>query len=235
MKYIADDSYSFDELKNTSLAEGLPVSQEVVGGGRLEKPSAPLASPARGGREAAAAPVQHTAAATDARALETVREQLKQVTRSPGNELRQRPLAINGVAYDPYDPPKLYVSRDGHREYRGGTKLSGAAASRGQEARARVGTATSNDRDVEYAERYWAKQSPQVRDARRNAMRESLRTDAAAGAISVFVARDGITEDDKAHLSAIRIEAAALGYDLGPFAFNKRAGTATATLRQTRP
>lgn len=41
----------------------------------------------------------------------------------PGGKLEPKPVVIEGVAYDPFDPPKLLRQPDGTTTWIGGTKL----------------------------------------------------------------------------------------------------------------
>src|SRR3989344_5799569 len=60
-------------------------------------------------------------------AIEKARASIARRTRRvnlPGKEYKPRPIRINGIDYDPFSPPKLFINPDGSTEYRGGRKLN---------------------------------------------------------------------------------------------------------------
>jgi hypothetical protein len=131
----------------------------------------------------------------------------------PGGPLRERPLEINGVFYDPFHPPKLIQTPDGRQEYRGGRVL---------------------DKDEAYSMLFWQKDQP---PGLREAMEQSLDTAIQKGVFSTFVGGterpDGgfeFDQDSKEKLSAYRILARERKYQIGPFRYLHGSGTAQATI-----
>jgi len=79
------------------------------------------------------------------------------------------------------------------------------------------------DKDSVYAERFWDKQSPTVRDGLREAMVQGIKSASESGTMGIFVNPTGLTERDKEKLSAYRLLAGELGFKVGKFTFNKNA------------
>lgn len=61
-------------------------------------------------------------------------------------------------------------------------------------------------------------------------MRETLEKAAIEGNLSIFVDRNGLTQNDKEKLSAYRIQAKQFGYEISQFELNKDSGTVTAKI-----
>ncbi len=91
-------------------------------------------------------------------------------------------------------------------------------------------------KDVAYAMRYWEKRTdPNTRKT----MEEILTTALSKGAfhIAVYISpnpADGISEKDKEKLSAYRLLADEMGYELGPFVLQRDAGNVRSDIRKKR-
>lgn len=81
--------------------------------------------------------------------------------------------------------------------------------------------------DEEYARRFWDKGQPKKM---RSTMVDILESSIQRGVFSSFVDPSGITEYDKEKLSAYRILAQELGYNMSKFTFNKNSHSATAQI-----
>lgn len=127
----------------------------------------------------------------------------------PGRAYFPRPIEVSGKTFDPFHPPKTIRDPDGTQRYIGGREMIP---------------------DEVYAAKFWARKHP---PGLREAMIETIRADAQIGTTVIFVDKSGITEIDKEKLSARRELAKELGFEVGSFAFNKNAFTATATIRPT--
>ncbi len=93
------------------------------------------------------------------------------------------------------------------------------------------------DKDEVYAEAFWQSKRLKGEDEKFIAKqienyKEIIIKQAPSGMIGIFVNKDGITEDDKMKLSAIRILASSIGYKIGPYKFNENSGGVTATLEK---
>jgi len=92
--------------------------------------------------------------------------------------------------------------------------------------------------DEAYAENYWGHFMPSASDKSERMeqakmlMREAIESQAKTGLFRSFVDKTGITEKDKCKLSAYRLIAKEIGYEIGQFKFNKDAGTVTASLKK---
>ncbi len=82
-------------------------------------------------------------------------------------------------------------------------------------------------RDVAHATRFWLRQPKGVREA----MEQSIRAAVGVGTLSLFIDPSGITNSDRDRLSAYRVLAQELGYEVGDFVINHSAHTATAPIR----
>ena len=82
--------------------------------------------------------------------------------------------------------------------------------------------------DEAYASMFWEKQPKGMRETMINIIRDSERE----GMIAFLSAQEGITQDLKEKLSAYRLLAKELGYEVGEFAFKAKAGTVTAQIRK---
>jgi hypothetical protein len=83
--------------------------------------------------------------------------------------------------------------------------------------------------DKEYARRYWIRQPPGMREVMERNIKKSATEE---GVIYHFVDPQGIKEDDKEKLSAFRILARQMGYDIGQYHFDKHAHVASAKVRK---
>ena len=83
-------------------------------------------------------------------------------------------------------------------------------------------------RDLEYATRFWESQPSGMREA----MRENIEIAAQAGSISSFVDPKGISEKDKEKLSAYRVLAKEMGYEVGQYVTNRDSYTAVAPINK---
>ena len=85
-------------------------------------------------------------------------------------------------------------------------------------------------RDTEYADRFWKRQPPGMRDSMTdNIHRAAQETPPMIGS---FVDPAGMTEEDKEKLSAYRLLAEELGYEVGQYVFNASAYTARAEIKK---
>jgi len=123
----------------------------------------------------------------------------------PGGEYKPKPIEINGVLYDGFHPPKEIQRPDGTVAYIGGRKL---------------------DRDQVYAERFWQKQPK----GKREVMIENIPRMADNGFVTSFVSQNGLSEEDREKLSAMRVLAKELGYDVGQFTFDSKTHIAKAPI-----
>ena len=83
--------------------------------------------------------------------------------------------------------------------------------------------------DLDYSARFWSRSRPK---GLREVMIDNIITGEKEGSIGSFVSPDGILESDREKLSAYRVLAQQMGYEVGKFSFNKRAYTALASIRK---
>lgn len=136
------------------------------------------------------------------------REPTDNSPKRPGGPLRQKPISVGGVDYDPFHPPKIFQNTDGTEEIIGGRKF---------------------DKDEEYADRFWARRAKGSREVMVEYVHKAAQKD---GFISSFVDPSGITEKDREKLSAYRKLARELGYEVGDFKFSPDAYTAIAPIKK---
>ena len=140
-------------------------------------------------------------------------EQLPEQKR-PGGPVNFKPIAIGDVFYHPDFPPKIYTSESGETEYRGGKTIS---------------------RDEAYSIMFWQQHQP---DGLKEAMIENIQNAIKLGEIGHFVAATktnkgfDIEQSDKEKLSAYRILAKEIGYEIGPYKVNERSGNVTAKIKK---
>ena len=85
--------------------------------------------------------------------------------------------------------------------------------------------------DMDYAARFWARSQP-------TGMRENMMTIVESSAnqnppqLASFIDPSGITEKDKEKLSAYRVLAEEMGYEVGPYVLNNRSYTALAPIHK---
>lgn len=84
-------------------------------------------------------------------------------------------------------------------------------------------------KDDIYSHLFWSrKQPPNLREA----MMQNILSASQTGTFGVFVNPSGMTEEDKEKLSAYRVLARELGFEIGEFQFNKRSHNALATIKK---
>ena len=81
------------------------------------------------------------------------------------------------------------------------------------------------DRDLKYAAMFWEKGQPK---GMLEAMSKNIQSASLEGKIHMFVNPKGISENEKMKMSAYRLLADAIGYEIGAYNFNKD-GSHTAT------
>ncbi len=82
-------------------------------------------------------------------------------------------------------------------------------------------------RDIDYATRFWRQQPA----GQKQAMQEIIQNQVELGKFSLFVSPSGISEGDEEKLSAYRLLAREMGYEIGSFHFNPNAHTVTAEIK----
>lgn len=140
----------------------------------------------------------------------------KNEKKRPGKELTIKPIEIDGIFYDPYNPPKLFEDSDGKKNYKGGKEI---------------------DRDEAYSMMFWSKERPDdLKDAMKDILNDSLKT----GTVSIFAGAEEsengfeLEQESKEKLSAYRILAKELGYIIGPYKYNEKSGNVQATISKTK-
>ncbi len=90
--------------------------------------------------------------------------------------------------------------------------------------------------DMEYAAKFWNRQDKNLSPKYAGQLRESMRgniesaVNGKRGSIGSFVDPTGVTEEDKEKLSAYRVLAKEMGYEVGDYAFDKRSHVASAQI-----
>lgn len=79
-----------------------------------------------------------------------------------------------------------------------------------------------------YAERFWAS----APEGMRVVYTTSIESAARIGTLSLFANREGIDERDKEKMSALRVLAQELGYEVGQFHLDKKQNTASAPIHK---
>ena len=87
-----------------------------------------------------------------------------------------------------------------------------------------------DSKDLEYSNRFWSHSKPL---GLKEVMIEDIITGEKSGSIGSFVSSDGILEDDREKLSAYKVLAQQIGYEVGQFSFNDGAYTALAPIRKS--
>ncbi len=87
----------------------------------------------------------------------------------------------------------------------------------------------SEDQDEEYAKRFWKRQPKGMRE---QMIQNVTVTGANAGFIGAFVDPNGPNEKDKEYMSAQRLLAKELGYEVDGYVFHKVSYTVTAKIRK---
>jgi hypothetical protein len=98
---------------------------------------------------------------------------------------------------------------------------------------------TSVDRDTQYAEKYWQLRAehgdkPKLIEGIKQSFRQSI-LDAANSdekRLAIFVAAENFSEEERAKISAYRVLAKELGYEIGPYKISKGSGTAMAEIKK---
>lgn len=119
------------------------------------------------------------------------------------------------------------------RRLPGGPLQGRAAQGQDKKWRDQFGEALDSNKaqDMDYAARFWTRSQP-------TGMRENMMTIIESSAnqdppqLASFIDPSGITEKDKEKLSAYRVLAEEIGYEVGPYVLNKRSHTALAPLRK---
>jgi len=130
----------------------------------------------------------------------------------PGGELAIKPVEIEGVFYDPYDPPKLFEGPGGKKDYVGGKEIT---------------------KDEAYSMMFWNKERA---EGLRGAMEDNINNYLKAGFISIFVDAEKseggfeLKQESKEKLSAYRVLAEKLGYIIGPYKYNEKSGNVQAKI-----
>lgn len=75
-----------------------------------------------------------------------------------------------------------------------------------------------------YAQRYFQKNSPRQKAAIQQLIADNAKT----GVINTFVDMNGMTEEDKEKLSAYIVAGDEIGYEVGPWTYNRSGGTGSA-------
>lgn len=150
--------------------------------------------------------------------METIPDSLhgERQPKLPGQPLEQAPIEIDGRFYDPFNPPKQYYGKEGQMLFKGGEEIT---------------------RDEAYSKMFW-RHKGHVKGLR-EAMIDSLKSSISEGIIGVFVGveeRDYKTEliqESREKLSAYRVLAKELGYEIGPYTFHKDSGSVVAKMTKT--
>jgi hypothetical protein len=87
----------------------------------------------------------------------------------------------------------------------------------------------TDDKDGEYSKKFWEKGKP---EGLREAMIENIISATNTGFIGIFVSLDGYTENDKEKMSAYRVLAKEIGYEIGPYKLDRKTGVASADIRK---
>ncbi len=94
-------------------------------------------------------------------------------------------------------------------------------------------------KDAVYAEKYWEGfiargKKPELIEKLKQVAREVILNAAQSEEkiVGVFLGKEGLDEDTKGHISAYRVIAQEMGYEIGQFKVNKSSGTATGMIRK---
>ena len=95
------------------------------------------------------------------------------------------------------------------------------------------------DKDLVYAEAFWKMKREQLPgkyfDDFEKIIKEGIEVQAReSGTVGSLVSNNGLTEEDKMKLSAVRITAKSMGYEVGEFQYNDKSGTATAPIKKIK-
>lgn len=127
--------------------------------------------------------------------------------RLPGGPYIPKPFVMDGKMYEPHHPPQLRKGKDGKVEAVGGKQVKP---------------------DEMYAQRFWDRQPPGMREV----MIENIHSAAEKGSIGSFTDPKGISETDREKLSAYRLLAEELGYEVGSYVRNPKTYTASAPIKK---
>lgn len=86
-------------------------------------------------------------------------------------------------------------------------------------------------KDKKYAKRFWDRQPPGMREVIEGNIRKGV---AESGRIGCFVSPRGPDEKDREKLSAYRLLAEKMGYEVGSYSFNKRDYIASAPIKKKK-
>ena len=89
-----------------------------------------------------------------------------------------------------------------------------------------------NPTDLIYADKFWAELTSEKKENQKNIMAQNIIDAEKNGCLEMFVNPSGIVRDDKKRLSAYRVLAQQMGYQVGNFLFNPHLSKATAHLRK---
>lgn len=132
----------------------------------------------------------------------------------PGGPLQERPVEINGIFYDPLNPPKKIRNSDGTEGYIGGRKLE------------------QEEIDDIYAARYWEKNKSKIPYGLKETMRDQINkaVNELGGSFGLFVDPKGPSETDKEKMSAHRQMVREMGFNVSGFKMNREHHTVTAII-----
>lgn len=86
----------------------------------------------------------------------------------------------------------------------------------------------SRDRDLKYAAMFWENQP----EGMLKAMSENIKKASLEGQIHSFAPMTGLDEKSKKKMSAYRLLADAIGYEIGEYSLNRNHGTVTASIKK---
>ncbi|MEK6952751.1 MAG: hypothetical protein AABX29_07085 [Nanoarchaeota archaeon] len=86
-------------------------------------------------------------------------------------------------------------------------------------------------KDIKYSDLFWSRNQPR---GIKEAMIDNIVSASEGGLFGCFVAANGITDYDKERLSAYRVLAKQMGYEIGEYKFNARSGNATVPIWRQR-
>src|SRR3989344_2969320 len=118
------------------------------------------------------------------------------------------------------------------RRLPGGALQGRAAQGRDHKWRDQFGELLNSNKaqDMDYAAQFWAHQPEGMHAVMRQNIERAAKQNPPQ--IGSFVDKAGITEEDKEKLSAYRVLAEEIGYEVGQYVLNKRSHTAFAPLRK---
>lgn len=88
------------------------------------------------------------------------------------------------------------------------------------------------EKDLTYSGKFWEKKSGGLKKDLKQAMMTNIEKAGKEGELHLFVGQKGIALDDKEKLSAYRVLAQQMGYEISEYKYNKGADTVTAKIRK---